>query len=80
MRLSLLYQKQRNPHCAQNKIQNREEITLGGEERKFATIVVKETESQLDLTKVMDNAYINNIKDTNTLRVSFLKSVYFFHI
>jgi hypothetical protein len=60
----------------QNKIQNREEITLGGEERKFATIVVKETESQLDLTKVMDNAYINNIKDTNTLRVSFLKSVY----
>jgi hypothetical protein len=61
---------------SQNKIQNREEITLGGEERKFATIVVKETESQLDLTKVMDNAYINNIKDTNTLRVSFLKSVY----
>ena len=60
----------------QNKIQNREEITLGGEERKFATIVVKETESQLDLTKVMDNAYINNIKDTTTLRVSFLKSVY----
>jgi len=60
----------------QNKIQNREEITLGNEERKFATIVVKETESQLDLTKVMDNAYINNIKDTNTLRVSFLKSVY----
>lgn len=60
----------------QNKIQNREEITLGGEERKFATIVVKETESQLDLTKAMDNAYINNIKDTTTLRVSFLKSVY----
>jgi hypothetical protein len=60
----------------QNKIQNREEITLGGEERKFATIVVKETESQLDLTKAMENAYINNIKDTTTLRVSFLKSVY----
>lgn len=60
----------------QNKIQNREEITLGGEERKFATIVVKETESQLDLTKAMENAYINNIKDASTLRVSFLKSVY----
>lgn len=60
----------------QNKIQNREDITLGSEERKFATIVVKETESQLDLTKAMDNAYINNIKDTTTLRVSFLKSVY----
>ena len=60
----------------QNKIQNREDITLGGEERKFATIVVKETESQLDLTNAMENAYINNIKDTTTLRVSFLKSVY----
>lgn len=60
----------------QNKIQNREEITLGGEERKFATIVVKETESQLDLTKAMENAYINNIKDASTLRVSFLKSIY----
>jgi len=60
----------------QNKIQNREEITLGGEERKFATIVVKETESQLDLKNAMENAYINNIKDTTTLRVSFLKSVY----
>ena len=60
----------------QNKIQNREEVTLGSEERKFATIVVKETESQLDLTKAMENAYINNIKDTTTLRVSFLKSVY----
>jgi hypothetical protein len=60
----------------QNKIQNREEITLGGDERKFATIVVKETESQLDLTKAMENAYINNIKDASTLRVSFLKSVY----
>ena len=60
----------------QNKIQNREDITLGGEERKFATIVVKETDSQLDLTKAMENAYIDNIKDTTTLRVSFLKSVY----
>jgi hypothetical protein len=60
----------------QNKIQNREEVTLGSEERKFAAIVVKETESQLDLTKAMENAYINNIKDAATLRVSFLKSVY----
>jgi len=59
----------------QNKIQNREEVTLG-DDRKFATIIVTDTESQLDLTKVMDNSYINNIKDTSTLRVSFLKSVY----
>ena len=60
----------------QNKIQNREEVTLGGEERKFATIVAKDTETQLDLTKALENSYINNIKDTSTLRLSFLKSVY----
>ncbi len=59
----------------QNKIQDREEVTLG-EQGKFATIVVKDTSSQLDLTKAMENAYINNIKDTSTLRLSFLKSVY----
>lgn len=59
----------------QNKILNREEITLG-DDRKFATIIVKETETQLDLTKAMENAYVNNIKDTVALRVSFLKSVY----
>jgi len=59
----------------QNKIQDREEVTLG-EQGKFATIIVKDTSSQLDLTKAMENAYINNIKDTSTLRLSFLKSVY----
>lgn len=60
----------------QNKIQSREEVTIGDEERKFATIKVKDSESQLDLTKPMENAYINNIKDMAGLRVSFLKSIY----
>jgi hypothetical protein len=60
----------------QNKIQNREEVTMGDEERKYATIKVKDTETQLDLLNAMDNAYINNIKDTSTLRLSFCKSVY----
>jgi hypothetical protein len=60
----------------QNKIQSREEVTIGDEERKFATIKVKDTESQLDLNDVMENAYINNIKDTANLRISFLKSIY----
>ena len=59
----------------QNKIQNREEVTLGGEERKFATIIAKDTETQLDLTNAMENSYVNNIKDTSTLRLSFLNSV-----
>jgi len=61
---------------SQNKIQNREEVEIGSEERKFVTIRVKETDTKVDLLKAMDNAYINNIKDINSLRMSFLKSIY----
>lgn len=60
----------------QNKIQNREEITIGDEKRKFATIKVKETDTKLDLTKPLDNVYINNDKDLEGVRVSFCKSIY----
>lgn len=59
----------------QNKIQNREEVSLGTEERKFASIRVKETNTQLDLLKAMENPYIKNVKDTAGLRISFCKSV-----
>jgi hypothetical protein len=60
----------------QNKIQDREEVTLGDEERKFANIRVKETDTQLDLTKATENAYINNIKDVESIKISFLKGIY----
>ncbi len=60
----------------QNKIVNREEVTMGTPERTFASIIVKETETQLDLTNPKDNTYINNTKDQSTLRLSFLKSIY----
>lgn len=60
----------------QNKIQNKEEITLGDNQQKFITIRVKETDTLLDLTKPFDNAYINNSKDKAGLRLSFLKSIY----
>lgn len=60
----------------QNKIQNREEVTIGKEGSTFANIQVKESDSQIDLMKPFDNAYINNIKDMAGLRLSFLKSVY----
>lgn len=59
-----------------NQIQDREEVTLGEETRKFVTVRVKTTETQLDLTKPLENAYINNSKDIVNLRVSFLKSIY----
>ena len=59
-------------------IQNREDITLGGEgiNAKFASVAVKPTDTVLDLNKPLENAYINNIKDVTTARISFLKSVY----
>jgi hypothetical protein len=59
----------------QNKIQNRDEITMGDEKRKFVTVDVTDTETQLDLTKPLDNTYIKSIKDFRTTRISFLKSI-----
>lgn len=60
----------------QNKIQDREEVTIGSEDRKFATIKIKETNTKLDLNNPFDNAYINNSKDIATTRISFCKSIY----
>ena len=60
----------------QNKIVNREEISLGTADSKSSSIIVKETETQLDLIKAMENTYIKDSKDMKTLRISFLKSIY----
>ena len=59
-----------------NQIQNKEEITLSEEGRTFISVRVKSTETQLDLNKPLDNAYVNNIKDIANVRISFLKSIY----
>jgi hypothetical protein len=60
----------------QNKIQNREEVTLVSDDRKFATIKVENTDTKLDLLKPLENVYVNNIKDSAGLRISFCKSIY----
>lgn len=60
----------------QNKIQNRDDVTIGDEERKFATVIAEKTDTQLDLDKPMDNAYINNAKNLENVRISFCRSVY----
>jgi hypothetical protein len=60
----------------QNKIQSREEVELTPEDRKFATVQVKDTQTKLDLLKPLDNPYINKDKDMAGLRISFCKSVY----
>ena len=59
----------------QNKIQNRDEITMGDEKRKFVTVDVTDTETELDLTKPLDNTYIKSIKDFRTTRISFLRDI-----
>jgi hypothetical protein len=60
----------------QNVIQNREEVTLSQEERKFVAIRVKGTDSKLDLNTPLENAYISNLKNVENVRISFLKSIY----
>ena len=60
----------------QNVVQNRQEVTLAQEERKFVTIRAKNTDSKLDLNKPIENAYINNLKNVENVRISFLKSIY----
>jgi hypothetical protein len=61
----------------QNKIQNREEVTMGEDKKTFASIQVKETDpiTQLDLMKPFDNVYVSNNKDMAGLRISFLRSI-----
>lgn len=58
------------------EIQNKEDITLGEEARGFVSVKVKNTDTKLDMNIPFDNPYINNIKDTANLRISFLKSIY----
>jgi len=60
----------------QSKIQPREEIEMGTPEKKFSSIIVKDTETQLDLTNAMENTYIKDVEDIVALKLTFLKSVY----
>jgi hypothetical protein len=60
----------------QNKIQAREEIEMGTPDKKFSSIIAKDTETQLDLKTPMENTYVSGEKDINLVRMSFLKSVY----
>lgn len=60
---------------ATNKVQNAEEVTLD-KDGEFATVIVKDLNSVLDLNSPLENAFINNLKDIDSLRITFLKSVY----
>lgn len=60
----------------QQKIKPKEEETVTKGESNFGVIEVSPTGSVLDLNDPMDNAYINQIKDLNKIKISFLKSIY----
>ena len=57
-------------------IQNKDEVSLENDNSKFATIKVKPTDTKFDLDNLEENSYFNNIKDTEGVRISFLKSIY----
>jgi len=61
---------------SQNKIQNREEVTMSSEDRKSITVKATNTGTKFDLNKPMENSYVNNMKGILNARVSFLKSIY----
>lgn len=58
-----------------NKIQNRDEITIGDDERKFVTIDATDTQTKLNLFKPFENTYIKAIKDYRNIRMSFLRNI-----
>jgi hypothetical protein len=59
-----------------NQIQNKEEITLTDDDKNFATVLVKDTNTKFDILDPFSNAYINNVKDIANTRLTFLKSIY----
>lgn len=70
-----LIRKNQQNLVQQNIVQSRQEVSLEGDTQKFVSIRVKNTDSKLDLTKPLDNAYINNLKNVQNVRISFLKSI-----
>tara|TARA_R110000772_G_scaffold5691_1_gene20326 strand:+ start:64 stop:981 length:918 start_codon:yes stop_codon:yes gene_type:complete len=60
-----------------NAIQDRKEVSIEQDEKdKISTIIVEETDSEVNINEFMENAYIQQVEDLDNLRVSFLKSVY----
>jgi len=62
---------------SENAIQDRKEVSIEQDEKdKISTIIVEETDSEVNINDFMENAYIQQVEDLDNLRVSFLKSVY----
>ena len=60
----------------QQKIQAKEEVTLGKPGSRFVTIKVKSTDTEFDLKEPFENPIINSIDDIDAAKITFLKSIY----
>jgi len=59
------------------QIQDRDDVSIEQKEKsKLPTIIIENTDTELDLNDFMSNSIVSNIDDLDNLRVSFLKSVY----
>lgn len=60
----------------QKEIQDKDEVTINNKEKRFSSVIVENTDSEVDLKRPFDNSYINNIKNLAGSRITFCKSVY----
>jgi hypothetical protein len=60
----------------QQKIQDKDDVTLSKKGSSFVVIKTKKTDTEFDLSAPFDNSVINNIKDIDSIKISFLKSIY----
>lgn len=59
------------------QIQDRDEVSIEQkEDDKISTIIIENTETEININEFMENPVVQEVEDLDNLRVSFLKSVY----
>ena len=59
------------------QIQDRDDVSLEQEEKdKISTIIVENTNTQININEFLENPIIQQVDDLDSLRVSFLKTIY----
>ena len=59
------------------QIQDRDDVSIEQKEKdKIETIILENTDTQVNVNEFMENPIIQQVEDLDNLRVSFLKSVY----
>ena len=59
-----------------HQIQKRGDVSLEQEDTKIATIIIENTDTQVNIEDFMDNPIVQQVEDLDNLRVSFLQSAY----